>query len=92
MAKNVVQFQCGLSLPAFLVRYGSEAQCREALIQQRWPQGFVCPQCAHTSHCRLASRGVFQCNRCKYQVSPTSGTVFADTKLPLTTWFLAIYL
>ena len=92
MKKNVVQFQRGLSLPAFLARYGSEEQCREALIQQRWPQGFVCPQCAHAGHCHLAARGVFQCNRCKHQVSPTSGTVFADTKLPLRTWFLAIYL
>lgn len=91
-AKNAVQFQPGLSLPAFLARYGSEAQCRDALIEQRWPQGFVCPQCEHTGHCRLTGRDVFQCNRCKRQVSPTSGTVFAETKLPLRTWFLAMYL
>ena len=86
MAKNTVQFQAGLSFPAFLELYGSEAQCRDALVQQRWPQGFVCPQCAHTGHCHLKGRDVFQCNRCKCQVSPTSGTVFAETKLPLRTW------
>jgi hypothetical protein len=34
---------------------------------------------------------VFQCNRCKKQVSLTAGTVFQDTKLPLTTWFAAVY-
>jgi len=91
-AKNAVQFQPGLSLPAFLALYGCEEQCRDALIQQRWPQGFCCPQCEHTGHCRLNGRNVFQCNRCKRQVSPTSGTVFAETKLPLRTWFLAMYL
>ena len=35
---------------------------------------------------------MFQCNRCKHQRSLTSGTIFADTKLPLRIWFLAIYL
>lgn len=92
MAKNAVQFQPGMSLPVFLDRYGHEGQCREALIQQRWPQGFRCPDCGHAGHCHLKQRDVFQCNRCKRQVSPTSGTVFAETKLPLRTWFLAIYL
>lgn len=92
MAKNMVQFQAGLSLPAFLERYGSEDQCRAALIRQRWPQGFQCPDCGHMGHCQLKRRDVLQCNRCKHQVSPTSGTLFADTKLPLRIWFLAIYL
>lgn len=92
MAKNTVQFQAGLSLPAFLERYGSEEQCRAALIRQRWPQGFQCPDCGHPGHCQLKRRDVLQCNRCKRQVSPTSGTLFAETKLPLRIWFLAIYL
>ena len=54
--------------------------------------GLCLPAVRAWGHCHLAARGVFQCNRCKHHVSPTSGTVFADTKLPLTTWFLAIYL
>jgi ribosomal protein L37AE/L43A len=92
MAKSAVQFQAGLSFPGFLALYGSEAQCRDALVEQRWPQGFSCPKCGHAGHCHLNHRDVFQCNRCKCQTSPTSGTVFAETKLPLRTWFLAIYL
>ena len=46
MARNPIQFQPGLSLPAFLKQYGTEAQCQEALFQHRWPKGFVCPDCA----------------------------------------------
>lgn len=90
--KNGVQFQAGLSLPEFLAQYGSEEQCREALMKQRWRDGFRCPQCGHEGICQLRCRDVLQCNRCKRQVSPTSGTLFADSKLPLRTWFLAIYL
>ena len=33
-----------------------------------------------------------QCNCCKRQVSLLAGTVFASAKLPLTVWFLAMYL
>ena len=40
----------------------------------------------------LAGRQLYPCNRCKRQVSLTAGTIFHATKLPLTTWFLAIHL
>jgi transposase-like protein len=92
MAKNPVQFQAGMSLMAFLDQYGREDQCREALAKARWPKGFVCPACGHGGYCRLARRGLYQCNRCKHQLSLTSETLFAGTHLPLRTWFLAIYL
>jgi hypothetical protein len=35
VAKNPVQFQPDLSLMAFLDRYGSEQQCRDALAKAR---------------------------------------------------------
>ncbi|AKK66439.1 transposase, IS1595 family protein [Xanthomonas translucens DAR61454] len=35
MTLNRIQFQKGLSIPAFLSRYGSEAQCVETLVQVR---------------------------------------------------------
>ena len=37
-------------------------------------------------------RNVSQCTGCPHQASLIAGTVFQGTKLPLTTWFLAIYL
>src|SRR4051794_12793393 len=51
----------------------------------------TCPACGHRGFCALRTRKVFQCNRCKKQLSLTAGTVFRDTKLPLTAWFSAIY-
>jgi hypothetical protein len=94
MAMNRVQFQRGLSMPAFLDRYGSEAQCEAALIAARWPQGFVCPGCASMSHCVLnvRQRRTFECLGCRQQTSLIAGTIFHSTKLPLRTWFLALYL
>lgn len=94
MAMNRVQFQAGLSLPGFLKRYGSERQCEQALEASRWPQGFVCPRCAGTAHSRFkrGSAAYWQCSSCHRQTSLTSGTVMDNSKLPLRTWLLAMYL
>ena len=74
----------GLSDEVFREAFGTEEQCRTALVRLRWPDGFVCPCCGPREHCVLAGRGLYQCNRCKKQASPTAGTIFHATKLPLT--------
>ncbi len=93
MPKNRVQFQKGLSLPVFQATYGSEAQCAAHLFAWRWPQGFVCPACGHADgYTEVKTRGLLQCKHCRHQTSLTAETIFAYTKLPLTIWFLALYL
>jgi transposase-like protein len=81
----------GLSEAAFRERFGTEEACRTALFGMRWREGLTCPACGGRGFCELKARKVFQCNRCKKQVRLTAGTVFQDTKLPLVTWFAAIY-
>jgi ISXO2-like transposase domain/Transposase zinc-ribbon domain len=94
MAMNRIQFQAGLSMPEFYKLFGTETLCSEALQSARWPDGFRCPDCGGAAHCVLHTGGnkVFQCNACRHQTSLIAGTIFQSTKLPLTTWFLAIYL
>ena len=92
MPRNRVQFQPGMSLGDFLARYGSEEQCQQALFDWRWPRGFVCPRCTHTNAFVLQGRRLFQCAACRHQCSVGSDTLFAGTKLPLRTWFLAMFL
>jgi ribosomal protein L37AE/L43A len=91
---NTVQFQKGLSMVEFQERYGREEQCERAVIESRWPRGFVCPACGGT-HSRSFRRGGLQyweCLACSHQCSLISGTVFEATKLELTRWFLAMHL
>lgn len=94
MPMNRVQFQAGLSMKAFLARYGSEAQCEAALVQARWPDGFVCAHCGGRHACEFDRDGrrYWQCTHCRRQTSLLSGTIFAASKLPLTVWFLAMHL
>jgi ribosomal protein L37AE/L43A len=94
MSMNRVQFQRGLSLSEFMARYGTETQCEAALLAMRWPAGFTCPHCRDSRH-SLFKRGVhrlWQCQRCRCQTSIKAGTIFENTKVPLTQWFLAMYL
>ena len=92
MARNKVQFQKGLSEAGFLALYGDEDLCRAQVFRWRWPHGFACPACGGGSHCVLDRRDLHQCNACRTQTSLTADTIFANTKLPLTTWFRAMYL
>lgn len=89
-----MQFQSDLSMAEFFARYGTEAQCAAALEQARWPSGFRCPRCDGTAYSRVRRRHhtLFQCRACRRQTSLIAGTVMQGTKLPLTVWFLAIYL
>lgn len=94
MSMNRIQFQSALSLPEFLSTCGTAAVCERALQRGRWPKRFVCPCCggAHARRFSRAGRRYWHCRDCRHQTSLLAGTLFASTKLPLTTWFLALYL
>lgn len=71
--------------------FATDAACRAYLDWLRWPDGFVCPHCdAGTAGTSVA--GVYRCRGCRSRVSVTSGTIFDKTRIPLTTWFEAIWL
>jgi rubredoxin len=50
MARNMVQFQKGLSEPEFERQFGAEEQCRAAVVASRWPDEFICPECGGRQH------------------------------------------
>jgi hypothetical protein len=92
MAGKLASRVRGLSEPEFQAAYGTEEQCRAAVEELRWPTGFVCPICGGRQGTWLSTRPKIQCRSCRHQASSTAGTILASTKLPLTSWFLAIRL
>ena len=94
MEMNRVQFQRGLPMAEFMKRYGTEAQCHGALVESRWPAGFVCPCCGGSRHFTFERRRRqnWECLDCRHQTTVTAGTIFEATKLPLTLWFLSMHL
>lgn len=70
--------------------FGTEQACRDYLLKVRWPGGFVCPRCRGTS-AWTTKRNLLVCAGCQYQASLTAGTIFQDTRKPLSMWFRAIW-
>lgn len=90
-----------MNLVEFTRCFAEESACEEHLIALRWKEGFHCPKCncteamlVHAKHRRDADnrKPLFECKQCHRQTSVTSGTIFHKTKVPLTIWFLALYL
>ena len=73
-------------------QFGSEEKCRAFLEALRWPDGIECPRCRSKKASRIAARDQFDCGSCRYQFSVTAGTIFHDSHLPLSKWFLATYI
>jgi transposase-like protein len=81
-----------MNLVKLIEQFGSEDRCRERLAELRWPNGVRCPRCDTDKVTPYAKRDQYDCRECDYRFSVTSGTIFADSKLPLWKWFLATYL
>jgi hypothetical protein len=92
MAGKLASRVRGLSEAQFREAYGTEEKCRGIVEKLRWPTGFLCPICGSCEGRWLSTRPKIQCRACRHQVSLTAGTIFHATKLPLTTWFLGMWL
>lgn len=80
------------NLMSMLERYGTDEKCRETLMHLRWPEGMKCLKCQSENVAPVHERKVFVCYSCRYQFSATVDTIFHDSHLPLTKWFLVTYL
>lgn len=64
----------------------SDSEARALLCQIRWgsEENVVCPKCGvqHIAY-RIASRNQWWCKHCNHTFSVTSGTIFANRKLPI---------
>jgi len=78
------------SLAEFEDQFGSAEQCWQYLFELRWPDGFVCPRC-HGGRYWRSKGNLLVCAGCQFQASVTAGTVFQDTRKPLSTWFRAMW-
>ncbi|MGO9210791.1 MAG: IS1595 family transposase [Terriglobales bacterium] len=81
-----------MTLPEINTLYPTDSRCRNLLQRLRWPSGIECPRCHDTHISVLKEYDRYECAACEYQFTVTSGTIFHDSHLPLTKWFLAVLL
>lgn len=73
-----------------LAWFPDDTACLTYLERLRWGAGFVCPRCLHDEAWRR-SDGLRRCSACRHTTSVTAGTIFHRTRLPLATWFAAVW-
>lgn len=80
-------------------KFKSEDDALDYLIRARWPEGVRCLACNYATCYQIATHGktgkpcrLFECAECKLHFSATTGTLFHDSHLPLTKWFMAMAL
>lgn len=72
-----------------------EATCRAYLASQRWADGIVvCPYCEGRGAYVIEGGKRYKCksSTCYKKFSVTVGTVFEASNVPLTKWFMAVYI
>jgi len=69
-----------------------------AYVEARlWPNGPVCPKCGGGDRIgklkgKSTRTGVYKCYQCRKPFTVKVGTIFEDSKIPMTVWLQAIFL
>lgn len=101
------QAEITLNLSTIAKHFSSEEAAYELIESLRWPDGPICPHCGSVDHSyfltpmngyrttstgKVSYRRIWKCGDCRQQFSVLVGTIFEDSKIPLSKWLLAIHL
>ena len=87
-------------LAAWSTLFTDEDKAREFLESQRWPDGkAICPHCGGEGYAltsKIDSKnptppGVKKCKDCRKKFTVRIGTIFEESRLPLSKWLIAFH-
>jgi transposase-like protein len=90
-----------LNLSTLAKEFSDEDTARELLEKWRWPNGAACPHCGGCDPYKLTPRatskkpgrkGLYKCRACRKQFTVTVGTVFEDSRIPISKWMMGAHL
>jgi len=96
-----------MNLCSIARQFSDEASAWEAVETMLWPEGPVCPHCGDVGRAyflkarsgqrttkagNVTYRRLWKCKACRKPFSVLVGTIFEDTKVPLSKWLLAIFM
>ena len=94
-----------LNFSVIAKQYSNEEEAYKFLESIRWEKGITCPHCKNigadyiesengtrkTRTGKVSYRRIWRCQNCKKQFSVLVGTIFEDSRIPLSKWLLAIH-
>ncbi len=75
----------------FRAWFQDDDACLDYLDWLRWGNSLVCTSCGIVNKPRPVSGRIWRCSSCTAKVSRTTGTIFQDTRTPMTIWFAAAW-
>src|ERR1043165_6531217 len=93
--------ESAINLSQLAKYFSDEDAARELLEQWRWNGVPTCPHCGGVDPYKLTPKatskkpgrkGLYKCRACRKQFTVTVGTVFEDSRIPISKWLLAIHL
>ena len=79
------------SLKELIQYFDTEEKAREYLEAQSWEGIPTCPHCNSQKWWKIKNTARYKCGDCKKKYSVTVGTVMENSNIPLSSWFMAIY-
>ena len=82
------------TLQAAIIYFSDEDRCLQFAVTRRWPGGVCCPTCGSVEVKFIPTRRLWECKEKhpRKQFSFKAGTIFEDSALPLSKWFLAMWM
>jgi transposase-like protein len=83
-----------VSLYQFFQRFPDEEAARQYFERNRWAGEVSCPYCGSVSVAEVKNHKPmpYRCRDCRQHFSVRTGTVLAESRLPLHKWLMAIYM
>lgn len=76
-----------------LDRFPDDDSCLDHLMETRYGKRHTCAKCEREANFhRVKSRRCYECDFCGYQVYPTAGTPFENTRTSLRDWFHVMFM
>lgn len=76
----------------FLKLFPTEEACEKYIADARWPRGMFCPHCGNHRVYRLETQKRWKCGSCDKQFTVRTGSVLAESKVPLQKWLMAVWI
>ena len=94
MNSTIIDLTKSMSVYEFLQKFPDEKAAIAFFEARRWGNRPYCPHCGSLSVSRVPSGKPmpYRCKDCRKHFSVRTGTVLAESKLPLHNWLLAIYM
>jgi hypothetical protein len=82
----------GVNSIKFNRQFQDDIGCYKYLADIKWPnEGYVCKKCGNTKYCQGVKSFSRRCIKCRYDESPTAGTMFDKCKFSLLIAFHIVF-